>query len=232
MEHVEDGEDFAATGHPDRVLAGQRHVGGRIEEEHLDVAEALRTRQVELAPGLEVLPVEDGTDAEAAQGIHPGLRVVVEDGHDTVEATDRLGGDEGDGVADGPGDVEQRLGGLVAGPAPRLPGEGGLRDDERARARRLPVEHVRRLLPVPGHIVPGAARQQAPRPGGGQGRDAHHQHQGGRRFPTPRVQRPRQRQVRAQPGHADEQGDADERVELVEVAEGGEGAVEKREPLG
>ena len=81
--------------------------------------------------------------------------------HESVEATDVFGVGNGDRIADGPGNAQQRLQGIVAGPAPVLPREGPFGRDEDGLA--LGVQKVRSFLVVRGNLPVGTLGCELPR---------------------------------------------------------------------
>ena len=161
---------------------------------------------------LEVVADDHRADADGAQR----LRVDCVDL--PVEAADGFRLDERDGVAEGEAGTGQRLDRLVAGPAPVLAGKGRRRHDEGAGARGVLVEPLARGDPLRGDFCPRALGQQAQRPRRGHGDRTREHHARG----------PRPVDAGKEVAHAHDQGKADEWVEFVEVAEGGEWAVEKR----
>ena len=167
-----------------------------VEQDDIDVAEAmdlaakLAGQGVVLA-GEEIVAHHDRADAQALQGAHAGGWVLLERGHDAVESADGLWWHERDGIAHGPGDIEQRLGRLIARPSPGLPGKGRLWVDKGAGIGSMGIDKVRSLVPVGGHFFIGAQRQQALRPCWGDHRDAQQQRQCTHRLPLGRAQTPR-----------------------------------------
>ena len=98
----------------------------------------------------------DGSDTEALQHERRRGWVALDLRHRTVQATDGLGRDEGNGVADGPGDVEKRLRRLIARPPPVLPRKGGRGVDKYAGIQR--VHEIGGLVPIGRYFLVGTLR--------------------------------------------------------------------------
>ena len=224
-------ERFPTARYARRIRRRQVHGEVGVENHDVDFPEGVDlARNVSRRTRNQVMAHRDGPDTEALQNHGCRGRVARNLRHCTVHATDGLGRDERDGVADGPGDVEKRLRRLIARPAPVLPRKGGRRVDEHARIQA--VHEGGGLVPIVGHLLVRALRQQPARPGGG-GRTGNHQaHQKARCFTTPQGQRPRQPHPGGNRGHAEPQRDAHQRVEFMHVAQRGQRAVERVEVPG
>ena len=167
-----------------------------VEQDDIDLAEAMDLAaklagQGLVLPGEEIVAHHDRADAQALQGAHAGGWVLLECGHDAVEPADGLWWHERNGIAHGPGDIEQRLGRLVARPSPGLPGKGRLWVDEGAGIGGVGIDKVRGLVPIGRHLFISPQWQQALRPCRGNHRDAQEQRQCTHRLPLGGAQAPR-----------------------------------------
>ena len=191
-------------------------------------------------------------DAQRGQrGGHAGRRAAVgEAALHGVESADRGGGLQRHGVPHRPRRLGQRLERLVAGDAPDLTAERGSRDHERAgRGRRVPVLGARAvdrrvlrqprggLRPVIGQLLVRAHRRETPEP---RRRDRHarREHDDHRHGNRPVALRMGQRaggplavetaeQTREQVRDAQCERQAQQRLELVDVAQWGPRPVEE-----
>ena len=148
-----------------------------------------------------------------------------------VKHADRCRRGERDRVPDEPRNLTQCLHGLVSWGAPKVVREGGTGDEERPTAVLCPrLEEFHRLLPVLGDGNEGAAWRQLPHQRRESGAESSQQGKTGHRERNYSPARPtagERERPRQEVDEPHDQGQSEDRIELMRVAKGHERAVEQ-----